>query len=310
MMARELPVEDVARRYLLGDLGEPEQSALEQRLIESSEVQERIALVESELVDDYLGGRLVPRDHARFERRYLTHAEGVRKVDFARLLRHRMKEGESGLGAAPAARRRSAWTHPWRAAAAASILMACLVGALTWQSWQTRQELALKEAEMAAAQARERALAERLRSATGQLGAAQKELLDARPAPAPPSSRPAMEAPEQRSALSFLLNPGTLRDAESDAQALDLADASRPLRLELAWPVDRALTYRAVIQTPDRIEIWRAEGLAAGSSTVLVLPVPAGVLQPGDYILRLHARERQADWESVADYSFRVTSAD
>jgi hypothetical protein len=296
MVARDLPADSMARRFLLDDLDEPEQSAIEQQLIESGEVQERLALVESELVDDYLHNRLPPQDRARFERRYLTHAEGVRKVDFARLLRRRMTGGEEQRPvAAPALRRR--WL-----AVAASLLMAGLTGILSWQTWQTRQALEIKEAEIAAAQARERALAERLRVAEGQLDRVQKEREAAPPAPSPPPSEP--------SAPSFLLHPGTLRDAGSAAQTVVLSGVSRSIRLELAWPADPALTYRAVIQTPDQVEVWSAEGLASRGkegSTVLVLPVPAGVLRPGDYILRLQARERQADWESVADYSFRVT---
>lgn len=297
-MAERLPAEDVARRFLLGRLGEPEQSELEQQLIASSAAQERIALVESELVDDYVAGRLAPPDRARFERRYLTHAEGVSKVDLARLLRRRM------IG--PEGSRRSAWLPPWRAVAA-SLLVACLAGALSWQTWQAHRELEVKEAEIAAGQLRERELAERLRDAEARLGELRKEHLAERPAPALPSSRPADGTPE----LAVLLTPGALRDPASGTGTLAVS-GSTPVRLELAWPVDVALTYRAVIQTPDQIEVWRAQGLPVhnrGTSTALVCRVPAGVLLPGDYIVRLHARERRGDWESVADYTFRASPA-
>jgi hypothetical protein len=84
------------------------------------------------------------------------------------------------------------------------------------------------------------------------------------------------------------------------------------VRLDLAWPADPQATYRATIQTPDRIEVWKAERLAAdvrGARSVLVLRLPASALPPGDYILRLEARDPGAAWESVADYSFRVTAA-
>lgn len=281
-MADEIPMDDLARRYLLGQLGETAQDEIEQRLIESAEVQERIAMVESELVDDYVAGRLAPPDRERFEQRYLTHAEGVRKVDHARLLRRRMTGGVSFSRPV----RRRAWLRPWQAVAA-SLLVATLAGLLSWQS---RRELPLQEAEIAADRDRERELAERRRDAESQLEELPQEPPAATPTPLPEPS--------------IVLAPGALRDP---AASLQTVAASGPVRLELAFPVKRRLTYRAVIQTPDQVEVWSAEGLPVetrAGSTVLVCRVPA--LQPGDYILRLHAREGQGEWESVADYTFRV----
>jgi hypothetical protein len=275
-MADETLKDDLARRYLLGRLGEAEQDELEQRLIESAEVQERIAVVESELVEDYVAGRLASPDRESFERRYLTHAEGVRKVDVARLLRRRM------AGGVPV--RRRAWLRPWHAVAA-SLLVASLAGVLSWR------ELALQEEEIVAVRGRERELAEPRRDAEARLEEIPTETPAATPTPLPKPS--------------FVLTPGVLRDAASGLQTVA---ASGPMRLELAWPVEPGLTYSAVIQTPDQLEIWSAEKLPVrtrGNTTFLVCRVPS--LQPGDYILRLHARQGQGEWESVADYTFRVT---
>lgn len=304
-MVDESSAEDLARRYLLGELGENEESELEQQMIESGEVQERIALAETELIDAYLAGLLPPQARNRFEERYLSHAEGVYKVEHARLLERWAASGTGERpGAAPLRQR------PWRAAAAA-LLVAGLAGFLAWQAWQDHRELAGKEAEIAAGRQRERALESRLRTTEERLAEVRRQLQAERTAAERPIPRPPRETLRQISEVSLLLTAGAVR-GDAGAQMLPVPASAESVRLDLAWPVDRDTGYRAVIRTPDRTEVWRAEGLAAGTqgaASVLTLRLPASILPPGDYILRLEARGRGADWESVADYSFRITAA-
>lgn len=304
-MVEESSAENLARRYLLGELGEQEELELEQQMIESGEVQERIALVETELIDAYLAGRLPPQARARFEARYLSHAGGVHKVEHARLLERWAASGTGGRrGSAPLRQR------PWRAAAAA-LFVAGLAGFLSWQVWQGHRELAGKEAEIAAGRQRERALESRLRTTEERLAEVRRQLQAERTAAARPIPRPPRETLRQLSEVSLLLTAGAVRGGE-EAQTLPVPAAARSVRLDLAWPVARETGYRAAIETPDRVEVWRAERLEAGTqgaASVLTLRLPASLLPPGDYILRLEARDRGADWESVADYSFRVTAA-
>lgn len=102
-----------ARRYLLGESTEEESSAIEQQYFRSEGALDVIAAAEDELIEDYLGNRLDPRERAMFERGYLSVPSHRRRVEVVRRL-------AGGTRAAPA---RGTRALPWIAAAAAAILV-------------------------------------------------------------------------------------------------------------------------------------------------------------------------------------------
>ena len=81
-------------RYLLGELSEQEQAALEERYFSDPNVFDEMLQVESELVDAYARGQLSIELRERFEQSYLKHPARRKRVEFARALTSRIEENE------------------------------------------------------------------------------------------------------------------------------------------------------------------------------------------------------------------------
>src|SRR3954464_13969596 len=64
--------ETLLRHYLLGELREEEQSAIEERLFEDDTYGEHLSLVEDELIDEYIGGELRGGEREHFESHFLS----------------------------------------------------------------------------------------------------------------------------------------------------------------------------------------------------------------------------------------------
>jgi hypothetical protein len=80
------------------------------------------------------------------------------------------------------------------------------------------------------------------------------------------------------------------------------------LRIEAA---DDYQQYRAVLQTADGAEQFETDkipGRASSGGPIAVLTVPAGVLVPGNYYVKLSGLNKQRQYENIGRYSFRVTS--
>ena len=84
------------KRYLLGELAEPEQQELEQRLITSNEFFEELLVAEDELVDEYLHGKLSPREQEKFNSHFLCTPERREKLRFSRSLQRYVSANAEG----------------------------------------------------------------------------------------------------------------------------------------------------------------------------------------------------------------------
>jgi anti-sigma factor RsiW len=78
--------EKVIRRYLLGELPEQEQTAVEARYFLDDAFFEQLVAAEKELIGKYLRGELSSEDHERFQRRYLTVGYRRKMVESAKEL--------------------------------------------------------------------------------------------------------------------------------------------------------------------------------------------------------------------------------
>jgi hypothetical protein len=72
--------------YLLGDLPEEMQSAIEDRAFQDRQYLQRILAAEADLIDEYARGELSDCARRQFESRFLASAERRRKVEFAKAL--------------------------------------------------------------------------------------------------------------------------------------------------------------------------------------------------------------------------------
>ena len=90
-------------RYLLGELPEDEQAALEERYFGDPGVFDEVTKAESDLVDDYVRGKLPADVRQRFERVFLVHPQRRERVKFAEALAAKLDRPETTAAAgAPA----------------------------------------------------------------------------------------------------------------------------------------------------------------------------------------------------------------
>jgi len=120
-----------ARRYLLGELSDDEQSSIEREYVASETSLDRISAAEDGLIEEYLDGTLDGSERTAFERRYLESPTRRLRVDTIRHLR----------GAARARGRTHQVLYGWFATAAAIVILAGLgmwwTARRTASPWQT-----------------------------------------------------------------------------------------------------------------------------------------------------------------------------
>jgi hypothetical protein len=109
------------RRYLLGELDETEQEALEKELLTSDEQFQEFLIAEDELVDDYCAGELGASEEQEYHQRFLTTPERRRQHRFGAALRKHLSTPEVAAPSPGPARRdfASRWRLPLAAAAVA-----------------------------------------------------------------------------------------------------------------------------------------------------------------------------------------------
>jgi len=92
--------EESARRYLLGQLSEPEQIAIDDRLLLDDAYFQRLEMIEDELIDDYISGTLSESDRQAFSSHFLAAPERRKKLEFA-LNMHQYARDHQPTGEAP-----------------------------------------------------------------------------------------------------------------------------------------------------------------------------------------------------------------
>jgi hypothetical protein len=292
-------------RYLLGELSEPDQEAIEADCFRDPDAFQVLLAVEDELFDAYAADELSGARRARFERRFLDTPHGQQRVEFARSLKRwaaanarPAPPSEAAVVPPPPARR--AYRFGGLAAAAAVVVG---LGWLFFQWTVLRGELARVRAEQAAAQARERSWqgqAADLRTRLDQLGeqlARERERIEA------PERGPAV-AP----VLAFVLRPGLVRDIERPQSVVLPADAARA-QIDLLLPRDEHRAYGATLQTPEGNVLWTRGSLEPRSTPAgraVRVTLPATALADGHYVLSVRGGAGSTPSEVVAEYAFRL----
>ena len=82
------------RNYILGEIGDDDRAVIEERIMTDEDYSDNLAMVETNLIQDYVDGNLAPAERASFEKRFLRSAENRQKVRFARALRKYVDETE------------------------------------------------------------------------------------------------------------------------------------------------------------------------------------------------------------------------
>jgi hypothetical protein len=293
--------ERLMRRYLLGELPESEQSALEEQYFSDSERLDEVWAVENQLVDDYARGRLSRKERQRFENHYLASPRHRERVEFARMLLEAADKESVGETVSSWRQRLIAtFRGPqlvWGLSLAA-LLLAVAGGAwfLTERS-RLQDQLATLRSERAATQERERELAEQIaaeRRQNDQL-AAELERLRERETPRP-------------TIFSFLLTSGLLRGG-GEPQRLTIPRGADQVELRMRLEANDYTSYQAVIRTVEGAEVFSRQNIkprAGRNGATIAIKAPATKLSAGDYILTLSGLTPAGAVEEVNRYFFRI----
>jgi hypothetical protein len=295
------------KRYLLGELAESEQQALEERLMASDDYFEQLLIAEDDLVDEYLRGTLPAREKQRFNDHFLCTPERRHKLRFSRSLQ-KYVWGWPGF---PTLQRLPHRILEWSLAGALSLIV--LGG--SWLTFRIqRLEQLLEQASQQAAVAgqpqdwqqhlaqlsdQKDQLASKLERQQKQSTALEQELA-ALKASTPQRSLSAM--------MAFALVPGQVRGVQG-MQKVALPAGTDWVQLQLDLGTGEYKRYQAVLQRVEGGEIWsqNTPKVKVGKdSEMVVLTLPAGLLPRGYYILRLSGMGAGGDFEDVARYSFSV----
>jgi hypothetical protein len=311
--------ENLIRRYLLGELAEADQAALEQELLINRSKFDQVWAVENELVDSYARGEMSRADRERFEGHYLAsplHRERVAiaesfltNIDQAAEEKIEIREKDP---VAPL-RRRLRLRSPLLVFGAVSVIVLLLafgiVGAYIEKIRSTGQIASVQKEtqnERAFLKQRERELSSRNQELEKEIADVSQRNEQLKTELEQLRMRRQTAAP---TVLSFLLAPAPVRGEKALPQStIPLLTEKSRLLMEL---YDNDYTnYQVILQTVEGREILRRRAgkvRFGGDRAFAALPVKAGELTKGDYILILFGQTADGKSEEIDRYFFRVS---
>ena len=299
-------------RYLLGAVSETERENIEAEYLTDEDVFEQMLIAEDELVDAYARGELADQEREQFEKNFLTSAHGRDRVHFSQALAGVVSDARPVvLPSASPSFFAALWTSLTPKVRVAGVAFAVLlITAFSWllvERMRMRTELQELRAEQVRLTEQSKELqriadAERARSAEL---AAQLQKLGPEPVPtegAIPPKRPSEEI------LAFNISPGSVRGSGGTNLAVPRSAKSIQLTLNFERPSSHQ-EYRAAIETADGKTVWRKDsfGSRPNADRVSLPSIPAAALPPGDYVLLLSGKQPDGSFETVANYSFRIS---
>ncbi len=297
--------ERLMRRYLLGELPESEQSALEEQYFSDSERLDEVWAVENQLVDDYARGRLSRKERQRFENHYLASPRHRERVAFARMLLE-AADGES------VTEMTSSW-RDWLMATlrgsqlAWGLSLAALLLIVAGGAWflnersRLQDQLAALRSERAATRERERELADQIAAERRQNDQLAAELQQLRERRASETTRP--------TTLSFLLTSSLMRGS-GEPQSLTIPRDADQIELRMRLEANDYASYQAVIRTVEGAEVFSRRNIkrrAGRNVATVAIKAPTTILSAGDYILTLSGLNSIGAVEEVNRYFFRIS---
>ena len=328
-MAAEPNSEKLISQYLLGELPEEQQVEIEDRAFQDKDYLAAITAVENDLIDEYVRNELPEPERRRFESRFLASAERRKRVAFAKALAGVAAEAPVVEKARPAVVAPS-WRESLEAffrglnpvarfAMSAAMLLLLIGGALLiTEMLRLRNQLNRMQAENESRQNERQALEQRVeaeRRQNEELAARlnqekqQREQTDESLRQLSESANAETPAPKPIIA-SLILLPGLSRGA-GEKPRLVLPDNARLARLQIGIePEETYKTFAVELRTIGGRHIWNRENLSVRDrrgARAVTLTLPATVLKPGEYELRLKGVAEGGNSEDVGFYYFNVT---
>jgi hypothetical protein len=253
-------------RYLLGGLSEEEKTALEEQYVADPRLFDEIARVESDLMDDYVRGRLSPDTRERFERVVLADPRRRERLKFAEALLASVNGREQS-----------------RRGAAASVAKAD--SSRTWLGWLAAPKPALGFAFATLL----------IASGVWMVFEVRRMQRDALQRPAtrvdqPPQTRvPEPARPATDVVVALAVGSGTRAPLSAPTPVVIPAGTS-DVRLQLTLQENEYSAYRISVRQAGGAEIASRDRLTAvadGSAFVITVAIPASAFQSADYVLTL-----------------------
>jgi hypothetical protein len=261
-----------AVRYLLGTLPEQEADALAEEMFTNDETFAALEEAQDALIEVYLDGELASDDRQRFESLVRSSSHLNERVELERALRARPSAARPPR---PALR-----FLPWAAAVAMGLTGGGLALQANREAARAREDFAVRENALTARIAERDARVRALEGRIAEQEASQIEI--------------------------WRLSGGNERGAGG---AASFAITNRWVRLRVEENRAPAnATYRARIETAEAREVFRVDGLAAGSGAdqaFVDVIVPGSVMPRGTYILYL-TRVGPGGAQERGPYSFSV----
>jgi hypothetical protein len=301
-------------RYLLGELAEADQTAIERELLADREKFEQVCAVEDDLIDSYLRGKMSRADRERFEGHYLASRYNRERVATAQILiagidrmaGEKVKAGERETGVPWWKRFTDLLRWPQPALGGALVLALLFALSALWL-YQERARLLgqiarieneaqiertsskQREQELEREIANERRRYEESKAAMEQLRLQQ------------PSFSPAV--------LSVLLPPASVR-GEKAPPSLTLPRLTGRVRLLMELNGDGYPSYHVRFQTVDGREILSRQVInvrLGKDREFAALTIRSGRLTKGDYILILFGQTADGRDEEIDRYFLRMS---
>ena len=295
---------NLVRRYLLGDLPEAEQVALEQKYFADGEKFEQVWSLENELVDSYVRERLTRQERALFERNYLTTPRHQQRVAVAKSLVSAADEtlAEEKNETARETRETSSWWTTLLAlfqlpqmalGAAAALLLLTLVGYWYLRSASISPQQIAKNGP------------DSQPPTTSQTPVPTPSVAPHQATPTPqisPTAQPAVPA-----VLAFALGGGLRKPG--DVQSLTVPSGTKQVRLQMKLEGDEYSSYQIKLRSAGGKDVLTQLSLRpAPNKKSVAVNIPANKLAPGDYILTLSGITGANEIEEVNQYLFRLTA--
>ncbi len=298
--------EVLMRRYLLGELPETEQLALEAEFFADTNRLEQVQNIETDLVDEYVRGVLSNPERQQFEIHYLTTPAHRERVAFAKELLRAANEQSSPQSVSS---KESFWEKllaslraPQFAFGAAATAIVLIVAGTVWlknqqANWQ--QQIAKSETERTAERQRLRELEAQLAQQNQINSELSAELEKLRAESSKPTFLP--------SVFSFVLLSG-VRGGEQ--QTLKLPPGAEQIRLQIKLENNDYSRYSASIRAVGGRQNLNSQSARATSSpngTTVSVTFPANKFSNGDYILTLTGIDPTGAREELNRYFFRLS---
>lgn len=333
-MAQNLDRQELAIRYLLGDLSEEEEKDIGRRYLSESTAAEDLEIAEDELIDRYVRNELEARDASRFEEMLVSSPRLRERVEFAKILVKRVSSesplpavtpGSAG-GSKPRKKKRGGF-FPWggfwgtttgmapalRFALSGSLILLLVASTVLVFIWMRRQaesqRLAREQQQQQQREAERRNQQNSNENRSGEPNQAQRE--NRQQNEVAPEVQQQRQPPSQSFAV-FLSPANATRGSGGQYPTLNVPRKSSSVQLNLdveRKDVSYSFYNASLEDANDNRVIARKNKLKSfphRGRKHIRLEVPSRELTDGLYIVHVDGVTAADQIESFNDYTFRI----